>query len=370
MAASATGNGGDFKQQTAHLAFTPDFNTRLEAVMHDQLATIGERYKAWLARNCWGRDSWYAVKEDGTPAWQRDAVKDLGISKQRISAATRYLVNRGYLREELKILYLVISPRPGPDPQKVRDTPDFLTNFLSDWKVTNTQDFLEWEQARETRKVANTTVKKIERIMAADFKKWQGVRTLPEKSLQTTDSERRLKSVGTYLPTRDISRYVGTESPGGLSDRPTDQPATKSPEPESPQTEEPSKQEPSGIEREILALPTVRQLQKRLHSMPSPELLRKIAQNLQGAPLEGFNARIEQRFSSVKTFGFLQHLASDVGNAYRQACQPTERSEATQRNESVQRRLKIEAWKAIVADPDESPQAKAEAMKFLEAVLP
>ncbi|MGA7234109.1 MAG: hypothetical protein WBY44_00415 [Bryobacteraceae bacterium] len=115
-------------------------------------------------------------------------------------------------------------------------------------------------------------------------------------------------------------------------------------------------------------MPTVRQLQKRLHSMPSPELLRKIAQNLQGAPLEGFNARIEQRFSSVKTFGFLQHLASDVGNSYRQACQPDERLETTQRNESeVQRRLKIEAWKAIAADPDESPQAKAEAKKFLEA---
>ena len=344
MAASGIRDDGDFKRQTAHLAFTPDFNTRLEAIMHDRLATIGERYMAWLARNCWGRSSWYAVKEDGTPAWQRDAVEDLSISKQRISAATRYLVQRGYLREELKILYLVISPQPGPDPQKVRYTPDFLTNFLSDWKVTNTQDFLEWEQARETRKVANTTVKKIERIMAADYKKWQGARTLPQKSAEAAHSEPRLKSVGTYLPTYiEEGRYVGAAEPGLSDQKPQD-----------------------SIEKEILALPAVQQVQKRLHSLPSPELLGKIVENLQGAPPERFNARIEQRFNAVKTFGFLQNLALDVGNAYREE---SDRSAAPAAESQTLQRLKIEAWKAILADPNESLEIKEETRRHLEVEL-
>ena len=363
MAASATRHDGDFKQKTAGLAYTPDFNDALEAISHDRLATSAERILAWIKRNSWGRNSWYAITADQKVAWQSDCAAELKIDKRRVSKVIKYLIQRGYLQNELKLLYPVVSPQLD-SYEKVAGGGDFFINFLAEWKVAHSTDFSELE-------VSRSNVARIRRMMLSDFKRWRASRTSAEKSPEVPVSERRLKSVGTYLPTRDISRYVGTESPGGLSDQPTDQPAIKSPEPESPQTEEPSNQEPSGIEREILALPTVRQLQKRLHSMPSPELLRKIAQNLQGAPLEGFNARIEQRFASVKTFGFLQHLASDVGNAYRQACQPNQRSEATQRNEAeTQRRLKIEAWKAIMEDPDESPQAKAEAMKFLEAVLP
>ena len=360
MAASAARHDGDFKQKTAGLAYTPEFNDALEALMHDQFATYAERILAWIKRNSWGRDSWYAITESGKVAWQSDCAGELRIDKRGVSKAIKYLIHRGYLLDELKLLYPVVSPTLGLE-QKVAGAGDFFTIFVEEWKVAHSTDFQELQ-------VSRSNVARLRKVMLSDFKKWKASQTSTEKSPASPSDERRLKSVGTYLPTRHISRYVGTESPGGLSDQPTDLPAIKSPEPESPQTEEPSSQEPSGIEKEILALPTVRQLQKRLHSMPSPELLRKIAQNLQGAPLEGFNARIEQRFSSVKTFGFLQHLASDVGNAYRQACQPNQRLETTQRNESeVQRRLKIEAWKAIVADPDESPQAKAEAKKFLEA---
>jgi hypothetical protein len=331
--------------------------------MHDRLATIGERYMAWIKRNSWGRDSFYAIKEDRTPAWQRDAVKELGISKQRISAATQYFVKRGYLREELKILYLVISPQLGPDPKKVRGTPDFFINFIPEWKVTHTPDFLEWETAREMRKVANTTVKRIERLMMADFKKWAAARTSAEKSAAPADSEQRLKSVGTYLPTSGVCRYVGTEPTPGLSDRPTNQP-TPAPIPE-PLPEPPAlpKEESNSVEKEILMLPTVRQLQKKFQSLPSPELLRKIVQKLQGAPLERFNARIEQRFQTVKTFGFLQNLALDVGNAYQHELSAQDPDEG----EQAQRQLKIEAWRAILADPNETAEAKEQARKLLEA---
>ena len=363
MAASAVRYDGDFKQQTAQLSYTPDFNDALEAVIHDRLATAGERILAWIKRNSWGRDSWHAITEEGRAARQSDCAAALGIDKRRVSKVINYLIHRGYLLDEIKLLYPVVSPKVAPLQQKVAGAGDFFTIFVEEWKVAHSTDFQELE-------VSRSNVARLRRVMLSDYKKWKASRTSTEKSPEVPDSERRLKSVGTYLPTRDISRYVGTESPADFSDQPTDQPAINPPEPESPQIEEPSNQEPSGIEREILALPTVRQLQKRLHSMPSPELLRKIAQNLQGAPLEGFNARIEQRFSSVKTFGFLQHLASDVGNAYRQALSmpPVERLEAAQAKESqAQRRLKIEAWKAILADPNESPEIKEETRRHLEA---
>ena len=124
MAASATGNDGDFKQQTAHLAYTPDFNTRLEAVMDDQLATIGERYKAWLARNCWG-GILYAVKEDGTPDGN---VMQLKILASRNSDFRGHPIPRQsrILARRVENTVSCHFSSTLDQPQKVRDTPDFF----------------------------------------------------------------------------------------------------------------------------------------------------------------------------------------------------------------------------------------------------
>lgn len=360
MAAPAIRYDGDFKQQTAHIAYTPDFNPAVECIIDDKLATIGERYLAWIKRNSWGRGSSYAVNEDGTPVWQRDAVEALGTTKQRISATHNYLVKRGYLRDELKILYPVVSPQLGPDPLKSPDSPDFLDyeSFLADWKVTHSPDFSELETAREIRKVADSKVKTIERRMLQDYKKWLTARTTDEKSATPEDSEEPIKSVGTYLPTSS-SRLVGKDT------GPTDQLTPPDPPESIPQPPAGPEEDPNSVEKRILMLPSVRQLQKKFHSLPSPELLRKIVQNLQGAPLDRFERRIEQRFAKIKTFGFLQNLALDVGNSYQLDTtfeEPGEDAEA-------ERQLKIEAWRAILSDPNESPEMKQQTRELLEAEL-
>jgi hypothetical protein len=365
MAAPAIRYDGDFKQQTSELDYTPHFNTALEAVMHDRLATAGERILAWIHRNSWGRGKFHAVTETGKVAWQSDCAADLRIDKRRVSKVVKYLIHRGYLLDEQKLLYPVISPQIGSQP-KVAGAGDFFTNFLPEWKVAHSTDFAELE-------VSRSNVVRIRKMMLTDYKKWKGARTSAEKSAAPAASERRLKSVGTYLPTSDVCRYVGTEPSPGLCDRPTDQP-TPAPIPEPlPEPTTLPVEESNSVEKRILMLPAVRLLQKKFHSLPSPELLRKIVQNLQGAPLERFNARIEQRFQTVKSFGFLQNLALDVGNAYRQELKlepPIEMLEAAQRKErQTLRRLKIEAWQAILADPNETAEAKQQARELLEVEL-
>lgn len=106
------------------------------------------------------------------------------------------------------------------------------------------------------------------------------------------------------------SRYVGKDA------EPTDQP-TPVPPPE-PEPIENDPADPSSVEERILQLPAVQAVGLKLHSVPTPKLLREITQALQGAPLERLDVRIRQRFRSVKSFGLVLNLAEDVGAAFRE----------------------------------------------------
>jgi TolA-binding protein len=48
-----------YEEQTKGLLFTKDFGTALEAIMRDELATVGQRFLAWLKRYSWGEYSLY-----------------------------------------------------------------------------------------------------------------------------------------------------------------------------------------------------------------------------------------------------------------------------------------------------------------------
>jgi hypothetical protein len=130
--------------------------------MHDPLATVGERVMAWILRRSWGEFRLYAIKDDGEPAYQRDCVRELGISKRRVSAAVSYYQKRGYLENHPKKLYPVISPALT-GPQKVTDSPDFL-QFMEEWKVTNSSDF-------EEEKVLRSRLKQIVKVRLSEYKK-------------------------------------------------------------------------------------------------------------------------------------------------------------------------------------------------------
>ena len=73
----------EYDQATRGLLFTKDFQTRQEALMHDEMATIGERVMAWIVRRSWGECSLYALCENGEPAYQRDCVNDLGNTTRK-----------------------------------------------------------------------------------------------------------------------------------------------------------------------------------------------------------------------------------------------------------------------------------------------
>lgn len=57
-------------------------------------------------------------------------------------------------------------------------------------------------------------------------------------------------------------------------------------------------------------------LTQKLGDVPSGQLLRRIAAKLNGAPIEAFTAKIEERFSSITGLGILEKLAADVAAAH------------------------------------------------------
>jgi hypothetical protein len=155
----------EYEDATRGLSFTKDFNTAQEAVMRDPMATLGQRFLAWLKRNSWGEYSLFAIGPDGLPKFQVDCCRELGCDKSRLSHVVAYYEMRGYVRVEGKVLYPVISPVFGPDPKKLRASATFL-QFIEHWKVANASNFQEYE-------VARATYSRIRKVLFLDYKKWK-----------------------------------------------------------------------------------------------------------------------------------------------------------------------------------------------------
>jgi len=168
----------EYEKKTRGLFFTKDFQTRQEALMHDPLATVGERVMAWILRRSWGEMVLYAMKEDGEPAYQRDCVRDLGIGKKRVSEAISYYQKRGYLENHPKRLYPVVSPAlVSPDPN-CKKSGEYRT-FLEEWKVTYSADFEEEE-------VLRSSLKKKVKVRLSHYTKWREQKRKAEASLLET----------------------------------------------------------------------------------------------------------------------------------------------------------------------------------------
>jgi hypothetical protein len=165
----------EYKQATDSLFFTKHFNKALDAIIQDELNTTGHRFLAWLERNSWGENALYAIGVDGKPLFQVDAAATLGVSESRISHVVSYYVARGIVRTEAKKLYLVISPKLGPPPEKLRESATF-SQFLEEWKVANSSNFQELE-------VARSTVKRIRKVVLSDYKNWRASRPKAAASL-------------------------------------------------------------------------------------------------------------------------------------------------------------------------------------------
>jgi hypothetical protein len=160
--------------------FTKYSNASLEAIMRDEMATIGQRFLAWLMRRSWGEYRLFAVQEDGvTPAIQRNCCADLGIDKTSLSRTVAYYEKRGYIRCEGKLLIPVLVPDLETKPSAVENSEGFAT-FLEEWKVANSADFDEL-------KVARATLKRLNKVVLSDYKKWRASRNNAGASLLEID---------------------------------------------------------------------------------------------------------------------------------------------------------------------------------------
>ena len=170
-AGATNGNGARaaFDEATRGITFTKDFNSAVEALIVDPLATYGQRFLAWLKRRSWGNYRLYAVTEDGDIATQADAERELGVDKRIISNLVRFYERRGYLYREGKAMYPVLSPQFDPNFQKVTRSSDFL-EFMESWKVTHSTDFQELE-------VARSTVERLRKVILSEYQKSQRART-------------------------------------------------------------------------------------------------------------------------------------------------------------------------------------------------
>lgn len=171
----------EYEKKTKGLLFTKDFYTRQEVLMRDPLATVGERVMAWILRRSWGEYVLYAMRDDGQPAYQRDCVRALGLSKKRVSEAVAYYQKRGYLEKQGKLLYPVISPRlVSPDPE-AKKSGEYRT-FLEEWKVTYSADF-------EEEKVLRSALKKKVEVRLSLYKKYlRGRKERAASLLETRES--------------------------------------------------------------------------------------------------------------------------------------------------------------------------------------
>ena len=153
----------EYEKATKGLIFTKDFQTRQQALMHDPLATVGERVMAWILRRSWGEYVLYAIREDGEPAYQRDCARELGIDKKAVSKAVAYLQGRGYLEDQPKMLYPIIAPQLTSPVNTREKSPEWAT-FFENWKVAHSADFQELE-------VARSTVERIRKVILSEYKK-------------------------------------------------------------------------------------------------------------------------------------------------------------------------------------------------------
>ena len=168
----------EYERATKGLIFTKDFQTHQEAVMHDPLATVGERVMACILRRSWGEYVLYAIKEDGEPFYQRDLVRLLGIDKIRVSRAVSYYQRRGYLWDHPKVLRPAIDPiLAAPDP-KGKKLQEYAT-FLEEWKVAHSSNFEELE-------VARSIIKKINKVILSEYKKWKEQKRRADATLLET----------------------------------------------------------------------------------------------------------------------------------------------------------------------------------------
>lgn len=319
-----------FDQATEKLLFTKDFNTSLEAIMGDKLATYSERITAWIKRRSWGNFSLYCIDEQSrTSLCQADCARELGIDRRRVSETFKYLEKRAYLELRRKLIYALIDPSEGPpalnshseDVSKSGESGQFRT-FLEEWKTAHSSDFCALEAAR-------SSVKNIQKVLLSDYKKWRAARKNRGPSL--IESIESIES--------KVSPSVGNNHEDGLTDQ-------------------------SRLQEIADAVPEV--LLEQTGEQLSDTLLRKVSEELKDTPLPLFTQKSLDKRSKFTSLGFLVNVAQDASRSWHRTSHA--RAAAVASQSTAMQRQNAEALRcarAILDDPASSEIDKAQAREAI-----
>lgn len=210
----------EYEAATQGLYFAKDFRT-WDAVIQDRMATAGERVYAWIRRRSWGYYRLYCINEDGTPAFQRDCAKELGLNKSTVSHTVSYLEGRGYIRTQGKLMYPVLTPvlldLEGV-VKKLEESATFLQSFrhfFANWKESHSTEYAELE-------VARSTIKRIRKVALSDYRRLRRSSTKPGPILiESSESKEERSPPPPLTPPPVESVHEEEEPPPSIVEPPT-----------------------------------------------------------------------------------------------------------------------------------------------------
>jgi hypothetical protein len=265
------------------LKFTAVFNAAMDAFIGASEIPLEWRVLAWIWRYSWGNDSDWCVDKIGGEAIGQQACADFfGVDKQRVNDAVMVLRTLNFVAPKTGHKLVPVddpSQYESPVPNGLSDDESpapsgLFESFCQQWKSAHQADFRELQSAEET-------VSRIKKIRLGEYREWRRARTSAGASSYITPKQQQTVE----------SRSVGSLE----EDRPTDPP--RSPD-------------------ELLKLPAMVMLRKKLKDTPRPKLRAEILELLQGAPLIDLEARILLRWKDIKSIGMVRDLAQDVGTNF------------------------------------------------------
>ena len=339
----------EFHARHGYKPYTMMQNRTMEAEMMDGSRAAEDRILTAIRRMSWGNLADWAMtgppkldasEQEPKPVTQEQLARTLKLSTGEVSKSCKALKQKGYMNGKCEFLCPVIllsHLESTDDPEKFPEwkptpinlfreslfleRPDLgksMAEIESGFKSLN-------EEYKPRYQVLRDAKKKIDMIVLGawrDHQRKQGESTernkgesenvekfpTPATQAANSETEKRKKpnesrvSGGTPFNPLNVRGSVRSSSIANLESVSVSQSVEKSDRPTDPHL------------RILAAIPPA--LTVKLGDIPSGPLLRRIAAKLNGAPIEDFTAKIEERFTSITGLGILEKLAADVAAAH------------------------------------------------------
>jgi hypothetical protein len=285
----------EFAAATAGLLFAKDFHVTLRAEMADRMAPLWFRVRAAVRLFSWGHQYLHAVDDSGRPLRQRDLAVILECGKAAVCKAVGFLIGRGWLEDDGRLLVPAIRPKTPPEDE---DRSGFVQFIAETWKVSDPETFSAWSAERETaigeraaaarqKKVAEKAIARLDEVAGSAYEKF-----LETQQNRPAIEEKKKSEVRTYEP-----------SPEPETSKP---PAPAAPEPP-----------PSETAERLRTLLAEAGSAKGLPVPPDDRLVAHVAfrisdEGLFQAFLHKVNAALRDMNLRVQNWGFFRTMSDDV----------------------------------------------------------